>query len=62
MLYHGFRFTFAELLADDACILITRRHSIEILTAVGSISQALAWVREVEGQVVLPFTMAGDRG
>ncbi len=50
MLYHGYRFTFAELLADDACILITKRHSTEILASVGSISQALAWVRTVESQ------------
>jgi hypothetical protein len=62
MLYHGYRFTFAELLADDACILITKRHSVDILAAVGSISAALAWVRLVESQAVLDFEAVGGRG
>ncbi len=62
MVYHGFRFTFAELLDDDACILIPRRHSREILHAVGSISQALAWVCELEKQTVFPFNLVVSRG
>jgi hypothetical protein len=62
MVYHGYRFTFAELLADDACILITKRHSTEILVSVGSISQALAWVHLVESQAVLDFAAVGGRG
>lgn len=62
MLYHGYRITFAELLPEDACILISRRHSDDILAAVSSISQAIAWVREVETQVVLPFNVEAARG
>jgi hypothetical protein len=62
MLYHGYRFTFAELLADAACILITKRHSAEIIVAVGSISEAIAWVRLVETQVILDFAEVGGRG
>ncbi len=60
MLYHGYRFTFAELLADDACILITKRHSTEILVSVGSISQALAWVHLVESQENLDLHLKDD--
>lgn len=62
MLYHGYRLTFAELLPEDACILISRRHSTEILAAVSSISRAIEWVKLTESQLDLTLGESAARG